>query len=52
MAEAAQLAKESFDFVLEHGKEIVYDHHIVYQTRAYHHPLFPSPQFFIQWDWI
>jgi hypothetical protein len=43
MTEAAQLAKESFDFVLEHGMEIVYDHHIVYQTRTLSSSPWPIP---------
>lgn len=29
---APELAKESFEFVLEHGPQIVYDHHLVYWT--------------------
>lgn len=33
MPEAAIQAKEAFEFVLEHGRRIVYDHHIVYWTR-------------------
>ncbi|KAG8757111.1 hypothetical protein FRC14_002373 [Serendipita sp. 396] len=32
LPEASKLAKESFEFVLNNGPKIVYDHHIVYWT--------------------